>query len=77
MPKTAVEGFLGALGEIGIVLDTGAESGAVMDLARRHRLTAYDALYLELALRRALPLATLDRALGAAAEAEDVALIGA
>lgn len=29
-------------------------------LARRHRLTVYDATYLELATRRALPLATLD-----------------
>jgi predicted nucleic acid-binding protein len=35
-------------------------------LAARHQLTAYDAAYLELALRRGLPLATLDRALVAA-----------
>lgn len=33
------------------------------DLAARHALTAYDAAYLELALRRGLPLATTDRAL--------------
>ena len=33
-------------------------------------LTAYDATYLELAMRRRLPLATLDRALRAAAHAE-------
>lgn len=33
------------------------------DLAARHALTAYDAAYLELALRRKLPLATLDVAL--------------
>jgi predicted nucleic acid-binding protein len=32
-------------------------------LAARHGLSAYDAAYLELALRRALPLATLDEAL--------------
>ena len=32
-------------------------------LATRHKLTAYDAAYLELALRRQLPLATLDAAL--------------
>lgn len=31
-----------------------------LQLARRHRLSAYDASYLELALRAALPLATLD-----------------
>ena len=35
-------------------------------LADRHRLSAYDAAYLELALRRKLPLATLDAALLAA-----------
>ena len=32
-------------------------------LAARHGLSAYDASYLELALRRSLPLATLDEAL--------------
>lgn len=35
--------------------------GATARLAERHRLTLYDACYLELALRRGLPLATLDR----------------
>lgn len=35
-------------------------------LAAEHTLTAYDACYLELALRRRLPLATLDTALMAA-----------
>ncbi|MBY0611798.1 MAG: type II toxin-antitoxin system VapC family toxin [Beijerinckiaceae bacterium] len=35
-------------------------------LARAHRLTASDACYLELALRRGLPLATLDNELAAA-----------
>ena len=36
---------------------------ALDELAARHGLTAYDAVYLELALRRGLPLATLDGAL--------------
>ncbi len=35
----------------------------VAPLAERHRLTGYDAAYLELALRLALPLATLDQEL--------------
>lgn len=39
----------------------------VLPLAETHRLTVYDAAYLELALRRGLPLATLDKALAAAA----------
>jgi predicted nucleic acid-binding protein len=33
---------------------------AVLALARSHSLTAYDAMYLELALRRGAPLATFD-----------------
>lgn len=33
------------------------------DIAASHGLTAYDAVYLELAMRRRLPLATLDKAL--------------
>ena len=45
-------------------------------LARAHRLTAYDACYLELALRRGLPLATLDRELGAAAQELGVEVLG-
>jgi predicted nucleic acid-binding protein len=50
--------------------------GATASLAARHRLTLYDAAYLELARRRCMPLATLDNELRAAATAEDVALLG-
>ncbi len=49
----------------------------LMALARTHRLTAYDAAYLDLALRRTLPLATRDSALARAAQAEGVALLPA
>jgi predicted nucleic acid-binding protein len=49
---------------------------STLRLAERHRLTVYDAAYLELALRRGLPLASLDRELRAAAGAENVALLG-
>lgn len=41
-------------------------------IAKRHRLTVYDASYLELAQRRGLPLATLDEALQAAGRAAGV-----
>jgi len=51
--------------------------GATAKLAARHRLTLYDAAYLELARRRSLPLATLDTELRVAAAAEDIILIGA
>jgi predicted nucleic acid-binding protein len=50
--------------------------GATARLAARHRLTLYDAAYLELALRRELPLATLDHDLRTAARAEDAQLLG-
>lgn len=47
---------------------------AVSALAERHGLTIYDASYLELALRRRLPLATLDKVLRAAAASKKVEL---
>jgi predicted nucleic acid-binding protein len=50
--------------------------GATLQLAARHRLTLYDAVYLELALRRVIPLATLDVELRAAASLEGVKLLG-
>lgn len=50
--------------------------GPTTRLAGRHKLTAYDAAYLELALRRSLPLATLDIDLRAAAQKEKIFLLG-
>ena len=47
----------------------------ILALAEQHRLTAYDAAYLELVKRTGLPLATLDDDLRRAAEAEGVALV--
>ena len=49
-----------------------AEDHLVLTLARRHRLTAYDASYLALAIQESVPLASLDRRLNEAAAAEDV-----
>jgi predicted nucleic acid-binding protein len=50
---------------------------ALLCLARAHRLSFYDAAYLELAQRKSSPLATLDTALIKAAKAEKIPLIGA
>ena len=50
--------------------------GATLLLSERHRLTLYDAAYLELALRRSLPLASLDVELRAAAKIEGVIVFG-
>lgn len=55
--------------------DTHAWSGTVR-LAERFGLTVHDACYLELAQRRALPLASLDGDLRAAADACGVPLLG-
>lgn len=55
---------------------TGADA-AVIGLAEKHRLTAYDAAYLELALRERSVLATRDREVIAAARAEGVETISA
>ena len=48
----------------------------VLPLSRQHRLTVYEAAYLELALRHGIPLATLDAALKKAAAAAGVTLAG-
>ena len=66
------------LGTLPITLDAETSARAwhdTLQLAETHRLTLYDAAYLELAQRRALPLATLDAELGAAARALGVALL--
>jgi predicted nucleic acid-binding protein len=57
------QAFLAALAAAPIVRDPDTYSKTLtdtLDLARRCRLSAYDASYLELALRAQLPLATLD-----------------
>lgn len=64
------------LGELPITIDNEVDDATLMLLARRHRLTVSDAAYLELALRKALPLATLDTALAKAARAESAPLLG-
>jgi predicted nucleic acid-binding protein len=68
--------FLRNISRLTITIDSSPNEAQVLTLARRHRLTVYDAAYLELAGREALPLATLDEELAAAARAEQVALIG-
>ena len=49
----------------------------VLPLARRHKLTVYDAAYLELALRTGLPLATRDAGLISAARDAGAQLLAA
>jgi len=57
------EAFVELLRNLDIDADAATSSRALSDtleLARRYRLSAYDASYLELAMRQGLPLATLD-----------------
>ncbi len=67
---------LALLNGLPIRLDHQPDDAVLMALTRMHQLTAYDAAYLELALRENLPLATLDNALLRAARTEGVVLIG-
>lgn len=65
-------------GMLAVRTDSELDTNAVMRfdmLAREHALSAYDAAYLELAQRRALGLATLDRRLIAAARRTGVKVI--
>ena len=69
------QAFLVLLQRLNIATDpaTAAHaSGDTLHLARRYKLSAYDAAYLELALRTGLPLATLDADLEKAAQAAGV-----
>jgi predicted nucleic acid-binding protein len=55
--------FIGLLQEMAITVDAQTADRALGDtlqLARRFKLSSYDAAYLELALREGRPLATLD-----------------
>ena len=64
------QAFISALGAAPIVCDADTDSKALnetLQLARRYHLSSYDASYLELALRIASPLATLDEDLRRAA----------
>lgn len=61
---------LGILRRLPIEFDHGTDEEALLGIARRHRLSVYDAAYLELARRERFPLATLDRALASAARIE-------
>jgi len=77
MDPTGTATFLADLETLSIRIDRAPVGDAVVALARAHRLTVYDAAYLELAGRLGAPLATLDRKLAAAARAAGVPLVGA
>jgi len=73
------DGALASLAMLPLKVDAEADRqawGATLRLAERHGLTVYDAAYLEIASRRGIALATLDRQLRTAAANEGVQLLG-
>jgi predicted nucleic acid-binding protein len=59
---------LSVLQGLPLQVDSEADSSTTLQLARDHRLTVYDAAYLELAVRRHLPFLTFEEQRAAAAK---------
>jgi predicted nucleic acid-binding protein len=76
-PARASE-FIALIEDLPIVIDERTPNialSSVLELSRRERLSAYDASYLELAMRRGVPLATKDNDLARAANHMGVTLL--
>ena len=76
--QTEFEPLLERLKRLPIEVDLGTTDHAfagVLVLAAQHGLTTYDAAYLELARRRRLPLATLDKQLRSACRAAKIEVL--
>ena len=63
---------LADLEDMSIARDLDHNDHSVLDLSRRHGLSVYQAAYLEVAVRRVLPLASLDHRLREAAKAHGI-----
>jgi predicted nucleic acid-binding protein len=69
---------LALLGQLRLIIDHETSQvafSAISESAARHSLSAYDAAYLELARRKAIPLGSRDEALRAAAKKAGVKLL--
>jgi len=78
IPRPKTESFVRVLQELRVSVEDGSPAtvlGPVLRIGREYGLTSYDAAYLELAMRRGLPLATLDRRLADAAGRAGVDLL--
>ena len=69
------ESGLAAVTNLAPIVDIDFSPSRLMALARHHRLTAYDAAYLELAVRTGSEFATLDRRLAASSAAEGIKVL--
>ena len=79
MAEADSQRFIALLGQLNLVTDRATAEralGDTLNLARSYKLSAYDAAYLELALRTGVPLATLDANLAKAATTAGVLIFG-
>ena len=70
--------FIALLTELPIMIEQEPPDRMLKDilaLAREHQLSSYDASYLDLAMRKGLPIATLDNGLIAAAKRSQVPIV--
>jgi len=80
LEETRSAHFLETIREMGIEnnsITQGLAFGSVLHIARAYKLSSYDASYLELAMRHAIPLATLDKGLLGAMRKVGVKQLGA
>lgn len=78
IPRPKMESFVRVLQELRVSVENESPAtvlGPALQIGREYGLTSYDASYLELAMRRGLPLATLDRRLIDAAGRAGVELV--
>ena len=70
--------FIALLTELPIIVEQEPPERMIKEifaLAREHKLSSYDASYLDLAMRKGLPIATLDKNLIAAAKRSKVPIV--
>lgn len=70
--------FIALLAELPIIVEQESPERMIKEifaLARKHKLSSYDASYLDLAMRKGLPIATLDKNLLAAAKQSKVPIL--
>ena len=75
--ESVLTGYVYQIGQLPINPDPVSSQSiqlAVASVSREFKLTGYDAQYLELAIRRSLPIATLDRQLRKAAKKAGITL---
>jgi predicted nucleic acid-binding protein len=79
LAETKAAALIGALDRLRVDIDRGIApeflTQATLTIGIAHRLSAYDASYLELAMRRGIPIATQDERLFRAASAAGIEIL--